>query len=167
MQLQLNHRTHRKSNERPHILTRQAAASMRCRRLTRACSRQNLQQPQPSPSAPCGIRRGRGKSSAPGFSADGGAVRQWRSKPRETNSQRVKRGVAERNSAPVLARISLQYSSRIHSLRRKGWIITNRVEIVNGVRHGFFKLGPHPFRAIANLRATSRNGRRDAETATG
>ena len=30
MQLQVNHRIHRKSTERPHILTRQAAASMRC-----------------------------------------------------------------------------------------------------------------------------------------
>jgi len=58
--------------------------------------------------------------------------------------------------APVLARISLQYSSRIHSLRRKGWIITNRVEIVNGVRHGFFKLGPHPVLSNRELRAQRR-----------
>ena len=30
MRIQLQHRSHRKSAERPHILTRQAAASMRC-----------------------------------------------------------------------------------------------------------------------------------------
>jgi hypothetical protein len=43
--------------------------------------------------------------------------------------------------APVLCRISLQYSSRIFSLRRKkGWQIENKVEIRDGVKHGFFRL---------------------------
>src|SRR5579884_1887950 len=42
--------------------------------------------------------------------------------------------------APVLARISLQYSARLFSLRKRGWQIANRVEVVNGVKHGFFRL---------------------------
>lgn len=43
--------------------------------------------------------------------------------------------------APALARVSLQYSARIHSLRRKGWQIANRVEIASdGKRHGSFRL---------------------------
>jgi hypothetical protein len=43
--------------------------------------------------------------------------------------------------APELARISLQYSARIFSLRRNGWLIENRVRVVDGVRHGEFRLG--------------------------
>jgi len=42
--------------------------------------------------------------------------------------------------APALARISLQYNARIFELRRHGWQIESRVEIVNGVRHGSFRL---------------------------
>jgi hypothetical protein len=43
--------------------------------------------------------------------------------------------------APELARISLQYNARIFSLRRKkGWQIESRVQIVDGVRHGSFRL---------------------------
>src|SRR5881275_1461213 len=42
--------------------------------------------------------------------------------------------------APVLSHISLQYSRAIHGLRRKGWQIENRVQHVNGVKHGFFRL---------------------------
>jgi hypothetical protein len=54
--------------------------------------------------------------------------------------------------APQLAQISLQYSARIFSLR-KHYQISNRVEIVNGVRHGFFKLGPHPVTSNRELLA--------------
>jgi hypothetical protein len=43
--------------------------------------------------------------------------------------------------APALGRISLQYGARVHSLRRKGWLIVNRVRIVDGQRHGEFRLG--------------------------
>jgi hypothetical protein len=46
--------------------------------------------------------------------------------------------------APQLARISLQYSARIFALRRKGWQISNKVEIRDGVRHGSFRLGSRP-----------------------
>ena len=42
--------------------------------------------------------------------------------------------------APALARVSLQYSARIYSLRRRGWQIANRVRTVNGVKHGEFRL---------------------------
>jgi len=42
--------------------------------------------------------------------------------------------------APVLSRISLQYSRAIHGLRRKGWQIANKVEHRDGVKHGFFRL---------------------------
>ena len=57
--------------------------------------------------------------------------------------------------APQLAQISLQYSARIFSLRKR-YEISNRVEIVNGVRHGFFKLGPHPIPNNRELRAQRR-----------
>ena len=43
--------------------------------------------------------------------------------------------------APALAKISLQYSARIFSLRRRGWLIENRVQTRDGVRHGSFRLG--------------------------
>jgi hypothetical protein len=46
--------------------------------------------------------------------------------------------------APELSRIALQYSRAVSGLRKKGWLISNRVEIVNGVKHGFFRLGPQP-----------------------
>jgi hypothetical protein len=45
--------------------------------------------------------------------------------------------------APSLAQISLQYGRAVNSLRRKGWLIENRVRIVDGVRHGEFRLGSH------------------------
>jgi hypothetical protein len=45
--------------------------------------------------------------------------------------------------APEPARISLQYSRAVFCLRRKGFVIANRVEVVDGVRHGFVRLaGP-------------------------
>ena len=50
--------------------------------------------------------------------------------------------------APELAKISLQYNSRIFSLRRqKGWLIENRVRVEDGIRHGEFRLGPRPIPA--------------------
>jgi hypothetical protein len=54
--------------------------------------------------------------------------------------------------APVLARVSLQYGARIFALRRKGWMIDNRVEIVDGVRHGSFRLGSAPVSSSRELR---------------
>lgn len=54
--------------------------------------------------------------------------------------------------APALARISLQYSARILELRRKGWQISNKVEIRNGVKCGFFRLGSVPVPRSSVLR---------------
>jgi hypothetical protein len=54
--------------------------------------------------------------------------------------------------SPELCRVSLQYSSRIFSLRRKGWLIQNRVRIVGGVRHGEFRLGTVPVPSSKELR---------------
>jgi len=42
--------------------------------------------------------------------------------------------------APVLSRISLQYNARIFGLRRRGWQIESRVQVVDSVRHGSFRL---------------------------
>jgi hypothetical protein len=43
--------------------------------------------------------------------------------------------------APKLAQVSLQYSRAVFSLRRRhGWAIENLVEVVNGIRHDFFRL---------------------------
>jgi hypothetical protein len=57
--------------------------------------------------------------------------------------------------APQLAQISLQYSARVYSLRKR-FQISNRVEIVDGVRHGFFRLGPRPVPSNRELRAEHR-----------
>lgn len=54
--------------------------------------------------------------------------------------------------APELAKISLQYSARIFSLRKKGWQIANRVEMVDGKRHGEFRLGARPVPSSVELR---------------
>jgi hypothetical protein len=54
--------------------------------------------------------------------------------------------------APALARISLQYSARIHELRRAGWLISNKVATVNGKKHGSFRLGPPETSRNAELR---------------
>jgi hypothetical protein len=42
--------------------------------------------------------------------------------------------------APSLSAISLQYGARIHALRKKGWQIANKVEVREGVKHGYFSL---------------------------
>ena len=47
-------------------------------------------------------------------------------------------------SAVELCEISLQYSARVHSLRKQGVPIENRIEIVDGVKHGYFRLRPIP-----------------------
>jgi len=55
--------------------------------------------------------------------------------------------------APVLARISLQYASRIHGLRKAGRLICNRVEHRGGAKHGFYRLGSPPIPSNRELRA--------------
>jgi hypothetical protein len=55
--------------------------------------------------------------------------------------------------APELAKISLQYNARIFSLRRRrGWLIANRVRIVDGIKHGEFRLGSRPVPSSKELR---------------
>jgi hypothetical protein len=54
--------------------------------------------------------------------------------------------------SPELAKISLQYGSRIFGLRKKGWAIANRIEMVGGSRHGFFRLGSRPMPSSKELR---------------
>jgi hypothetical protein len=55
--------------------------------------------------------------------------------------------------APELAKISLQYGRAVHSLRRQGWQIANRVRTVNGVKHGEFRLGTAAVPSSRELRA--------------
>jgi hypothetical protein len=42
--------------------------------------------------------------------------------------------------APELARVALQYCRAISGLRKAGHRIENRVETVDGIRHGFYRL---------------------------
>jgi hypothetical protein len=58
--------------------------------------------------------------------------------------------------APALARISLQYSARIHSLRRQGWEIANKIEHKDGAKHGYFRLAAPLTRPNPAPRAHSR-----------
>ena len=53
--------------------------------------------------------------------------------------------------APELAKISLQYGRAINKLRRT-WSIENRVRIVDGTRHGEFRLGAAPVQSSQKLR---------------
>lgn len=46
--------------------------------------------------------------------------------------------------SPELARVSLQYNARISELREAGFVIISRVEIHDGVKHGFFRLHQGP-----------------------
>lgn len=61
-----------------------------------------------------------------------------------------------------LAQIALQYNARISSLRRQGWLIQNRVTVVDGIRHGEFRLGTAPVPSNKELRRR----REAADTAT-
>jgi hypothetical protein len=46
--------------------------------------------------------------------------------------------------SPELARVSLQYCARISELREAGFVIISRVEVHEGVKHGFFRLHQRP-----------------------
>ena len=46
--------------------------------------------------------------------------------------------------SPDLARVSLQYCARISELREAGFVIISRVEVHDGVKHGFFRLHQCP-----------------------
>ena len=56
--------------------------------------------------------------------------------------------------APSLAAVSLQYSARIFALRKRGFQISNKIEIRNGVKHGYFRLGPAPIPSNREHRAS-------------
>ncbi len=43
-----------------------------------------------------------------------------------------------------LAKVSLQYNARVSELREAGFVIISRVEIHDGVKHGFFRLHQCP-----------------------
>jgi hypothetical protein len=66
-------------------------------------------------------------------------------------------------SAVELSEISLQYSARVHSLRKQGIAIQNRVEIVDGVKHGYFRLKPVP-QMPQTASNSAQESRRDAQT---
>jgi len=53
--------------------------------------------------------------------------------------------------APELSQISLQYCRAISCLRKRGIAIENRVDVVDGVRHGYYRL------VQPALRITDRN----------
>ena len=59
--------------------------------------------------------------------------------------------------APVLAHISLQYCRAVRSLRKRGWLIENRVVIEGGKRHGFYRLGSGTAKPFGKLTALARN----------
>jgi hypothetical protein len=44
----------------------------------------------------------------------------------------------------ALAEVSLQYNTRVSELREAGFVIISRVEIHDGVKHGFFRLHQCP-----------------------
>jgi hypothetical protein len=63
----------------------------------------------------------------------------------DSQEQRILRLLESRGGdgwtpAPELARISLQYCARVNGLRKAGHRIQNRIETVDGVRHGFYRL---------------------------
>ena len=61
--------------------------------------------------------------------------------------------------APILARVSLQYCRAIHSLRKKGWQIANRIEVCNGVKRGYYRLAtPGTFPNKANAAPSLSSG---------
>ena len=54
--------------------------------------------------------------------------------------------------APTLSRIALAYGRAVFNLRQQGWKISNRVTIVDGIRHGEFRLGDPPIGRSSELR---------------
>ena len=65
----------------------------------------------------------------------------------ESQEERIARLLRARGtwvSAVELSEISLQYSARIHSLRKQGVPIENKLVMVDGVKHGYFRLRPIP-----------------------
>ena len=59
--------------------------------------------------------------------------------------------------ATTLSRIALAYGRAVFNLRQQGWKISNRVTIVDGIRHGEFRLGDPPIGRSSELRANDSN----------
>jgi hypothetical protein len=75
----------------------------------------------------------------------------------QTQDQRIADALADawpgEVPAVALSRISLQFCARIFSLRRRGWIIANRIERrADGTKHSFYKLGEPPIARSKELR---------------
>jgi len=51
---------------------------------------------------------------------------------------------------PEIAACACQYGARIFSLRKRGFVILNRTEERDGVRHSFFRLVSSPVQAEAS-----------------
>lgn len=90
----------------------------------------------------------------------------------KTQSERIVALLRERRGewvpAPELARISLQYSARLHHIRHEMHLpVVNRVDWVNGAKHGFFKLlseiEQRALACIAPVRAETASLFRDGE----
>src|ERR1019366_6433586 len=54
--------------------------------------------------------------------------------------------------ATAISRISLQYTSKIFLLRRRGYLITNRIKTVGRSKHSEYRLGSLPIPSSAELR---------------
>jgi hypothetical protein len=50
---------------------------------------------------------------------------------------------------PTIADCAAQYNARIFELRRLGFRITNRTQLVNGTKHSWFRLDPRPATATS------------------
>lgn len=61
---------------------------------------------------------------------------------------------------PVIVRCAAQYNSCIHRLRKLGLRIINRTEIVNGVKHSWYRLelGPPPEESLKQKAKTRERG---------
>jgi hypothetical protein len=73
---------------------------------------------------------------------------------RKTQSAAILRLLIEAHSGwvplPEIMACAAQYNSRIHSLRGLGFVIENKTERVNGVRHSWFRLVNSPAQSEAS-----------------
>lgn len=68
-------------------------------------------------------------------------------------------------SSYELAQISLQYCARVSELRKLGWVITNRVEHVDGQTRGYFKLDLKASKSSASVTAAPKPQQQQQTTA--
>jgi hypothetical protein len=67
-----------------------------------------------------------------------------RKNQRQRILERLLAGCGGEVPSPELAKVSLQYCARISELREEGFVIISRVEVQDGVKHGFFRLHQCP-----------------------